>query len=74
MRGSRRPSKTLRVTPSMAAGLADHVWSIEEIVSLVQNQESRDVAQIPRAPLLLSIKPALDAECRSQEESQTDRR
>lgn len=26
--------KTLRVTPAMAAGLADHVWSLEEIVLL----------------------------------------
>ncbi len=26
--------KTLRITPSMAAGLSDHVWSLEEIVLL----------------------------------------
>jgi hypothetical protein len=26
--------KTLRVTPAMAAGIADHVWSLEEIVLL----------------------------------------
>jgi hypothetical protein len=26
--------KTLRVTPAMAAGLADHVWSLEEIIGL----------------------------------------
>jgi len=25
-----RIHKTLRVTPAMAAGLADHVWSLEE--------------------------------------------
>ena len=29
-----RVHKTLRVTPAMAAGLADHVWSLEEIVKL----------------------------------------
>jgi IS1 family transposase len=29
-----RVHKTLRVTPAMQAGLADHVWSLEEIVSL----------------------------------------
>jgi len=27
-----RIHKTLRITPAMAAGLADHVWSLEEIV------------------------------------------
>ena len=26
--------KTLRVTPAMAAGISDHVWSLEEIVEL----------------------------------------
>jgi hypothetical protein len=26
-----RIHKTLRITPSMAAGLSDHVWSLEEI-------------------------------------------
>jgi IS1 family transposase len=29
-----RIHKTLRVTPAMVAGLADHVWSLEEIVNL----------------------------------------
>jgi hypothetical protein len=29
-----RIHKTLRVTPAMEAGLADHVWSLEEIVLL----------------------------------------
>jgi hypothetical protein len=29
-----RIHKTLRVTPAMAAGLADHVWSLEEITLL----------------------------------------
>jgi hypothetical protein len=27
--------QTLRVTPAMEAGIADHVWGIEEIVALV---------------------------------------
>jgi hypothetical protein len=31
-----RIHKTLRVTPAMAAGLSDHVWSLEEIVLLKQ--------------------------------------
>ena len=30
-----RIHKTLRVTPAMQAGLATHVWSIEEIVALL---------------------------------------
>jgi hypothetical protein len=32
---SRRVSQTLRVTPAMEAGLADHVGSIEERVGLL---------------------------------------
>lgn len=27
--------RTLRVTPAMAAGIADHVWEIEELVALL---------------------------------------
>ena len=30
-----RIHKTLRVTPAMAAGVSDHVWSLEEIAQLV---------------------------------------
>jgi hypothetical protein len=30
-----RVHQTLRVTPAMEAGIADHVWSIEEIVGLL---------------------------------------
>ena len=30
-----RIHQTLRVTPAMEAGVSDHVWSIEEIISLV---------------------------------------
>jgi hypothetical protein len=30
-----RIHKTLRVTPAMAAGVTDHVWTIEEIASLL---------------------------------------
>ena len=29
-----RVHQTLRVTPAMEAGIADHIWSIEEVVSL----------------------------------------
>jgi IS1 family transposase len=32
-----RVHKTLRVTPAMEAGLADHVWTIEELLELLVN-------------------------------------
>jgi hypothetical protein len=30
-----RVHKTLRVTPAMEAGIADHVWTIEEMIDRV---------------------------------------
>jgi len=33
-----RVHQTLRVTPAMEAGIADHVWSIEEIVGLLDRK------------------------------------
>jgi len=30
-----RVHQTLRVTPAMEAGVADHVWGLEEIVGLL---------------------------------------
>jgi hypothetical protein len=30
-----RIHQTLRVTPAMEAGISNHVWSLEEIVSLI---------------------------------------
>ena len=33
-----RIHSTLRITPAMAAGLSDHVWSIEEIIGLLELQ------------------------------------
>jgi hypothetical protein len=32
-----RIHRTLRVTPAMEAGLTDHVWSLEELVNLLNN-------------------------------------
>jgi hypothetical protein len=32
-----RIHKTLRVTPAMAAGLSDHVWSLAEIVMMADS-------------------------------------
>ena len=40
-----RIHKTLRVTPAMAAGVASHVWSLEEIAALIPEPESK-----PRGP------------------------
>ena len=34
-----RVHQTLRITPAMAAGVTDHVWDIEEIVSLLDAME-----------------------------------
>jgi hypothetical protein len=42
-----RIHKTLRITPSMAAGLSDHVWSLEEIVMMA---DSYAPAPKPRGP------------------------
>ena len=32
-----RMHQTLRVTPAMEAGVTDHVWGIEEIISLMNS-------------------------------------
>jgi hypothetical protein len=32
-----RIHKTLRIAPSMAAGLSDHVWTLEEIVMMAES-------------------------------------
>ena len=34
-----RIHKTLRVTPAMAAGLTDHVWTLEELAGLMEANE-----------------------------------
>ena len=36
-----RVHQTLRVTPAMEAGLADHVWSVEELISLLPEPQSK---------------------------------
>jgi hypothetical protein len=37
-------SQTLRVTPAMEAGLADHIWTLEELVSLLGCKELKEAA------------------------------
>jgi hypothetical protein len=39
-----RVHQTLRVTPAMEAGIADHVWSIEEVVNLYHYETKGQVA------------------------------
>lgn len=36
-----RVHKTLRVTPAMEAGLAQHVWSLEELIGLLDAAEKK---------------------------------
>ena len=38
-----RIHQTLRVTPAMQAGIADHVWSIDEIIGLLDSSNRRSV-------------------------------
>jgi hypothetical protein len=39
-----RFTKTLRVTPAMEAGIADHVWTIEELVRLSEAKTQAAIA------------------------------
>lgn len=39
-----RVHQTLRVTPAMQAGLTDHVWTIEELVGVLEANEAKTVS------------------------------
>lgn len=39
-----RVHKTLRVTPAMEAGIADHVWSCEELIALLETKQLKVAA------------------------------
>lgn len=47
--------KTLRVTPAMAAGLTDHVWGVDELMTVALGEPANDVP-MPPAP---RTRPAL---------------
>jgi hypothetical protein len=36
-----RVHQTLQLTPAMEAGLTDHVWSLEELVGLLDRNEAK---------------------------------
>ena len=36
-----RVHQTLRVTPAMEAGISDHVWTIEEMIGLLEETEAK---------------------------------
>jgi hypothetical protein len=38
-----RIHETLRVTPAMEAGIANHIWSIEEMIALLSAKEIKPV-------------------------------
>jgi IS1 family transposase len=40
-----RVHQTLRVTPAMEAGISDHVWTLEEVVGLLEANEARTSTQ-----------------------------
>jgi hypothetical protein len=42
-----RIHKTLRITPAMAAGVTDHVWSVADIVAII---EAAEPAPMKRGP------------------------
>jgi len=39
-----RIHQTLHVTPAMEAGLTDHVWSLEELVGLLLDSKTLQIA------------------------------
>jgi IS1 family transposase len=41
-----RIHQTLRVSPAMAAGLTDRLWSVEDIVALVEQQEAAEAPKV----------------------------
>ena len=44
-----RVHQTLRVTPAMEAGIADHIWEIDELVALLPAIESKKYGPYKKA-------------------------
>ncbi len=40
-----RAHKSLRVSPAMAAGISDHLWSLEDLPGLVEAADARPAAK-----------------------------
>jgi hypothetical protein len=49
-----RVHQTLRVTPAMEAGISDHVWSLEEIVALIDLSSLRPCVCLNNSANLMS--------------------
>jgi hypothetical protein len=45
-----RIHKTLRITPAMAAGISDQLWSMEDIVALMDGAEGEPKKRGPYKP------------------------
>ena len=39
-----RVHQTLRVTPAMESGLTDHVWTLEELLQLIDYKQLEEIA------------------------------
>ncbi len=50
-----RMHQTLRVTPAMEAGVSNHVWTIEEMVNLLEETEAKQPRK--RGPYKKKSKP-----------------
>lgn len=48
-----RIHKTLRVTPAMEAGLANHPWTLEELCNLMQSKKKASSASAKENSMLL---------------------